>query len=72
MHGEILELKETANGMMEGLTVLADEVTHVTKVGMEGRLGGQARMTNVGRTWKDLTGGVNVVAADVSLFIPPS
>jgi hypothetical protein len=72
VRGEILELKETVNGMPESLSVLADEVMRDAKVGMVGELGGQARVTNVGGTWKDLTGGVNVVAADVSLFVPPS
>jgi osomolarity two-component system, sensor histidine kinase NIK1 len=51
--GEILELKETVNGMTESLSVFADEVTRVAReVGTEGRLGGQARVTNVGGTWK--------------------
>ncbi|KAF8797401.1 hypothetical protein BYT27DRAFT_7204691 [Phlegmacium glaucopus] len=49
VHGEILELKETVNGMTGSLSVFADEVTRVAKeVGTEGRLGGQARLTNVG------------------------
>jgi methyl-accepting chemotaxis protein len=61
VHGEILELKDTVNEMTESLSVLADEVLRVAKVRTEGRLGGQARVTNVGGTWKDLTGGVNVV-----------
>src|SRR5271170_5863263 len=51
--GEILELKETVNGMTESLSVFADEVTRVAReVGTEGRLGGQANVTNVGGTWK--------------------
>ena len=64
--GEILELKETVNGMTESLSVFADEVTRVAReVGTEGRLGGQARVTNVGGTWKDLTDNVNVMANNV-------
>ena len=68
VRGEILELKETVNGMTESLSVFADEVTRVAReVGTEGRLGGQARVTNVGGTWKDLTDNVNVMAANVSI-----
>jgi HAMP domain-containing protein len=53
VRGEILELKETVNGMTESLSVFADEVTRVAReVGTEGRLGGQANVTNVGGTWK--------------------
>jgi osomolarity two-component system sensor histidine kinase NIK1 len=67
VRGEILELKETVNGMTESLSVFADEVTRVAReVGTEGRLGGQARVTNVGGTWKDLTDNVNVMANNVS------
>ena len=53
--------------MTESLSVFADEVTRVAReVGTEGRLGGQARVINVGGTWKDLTDNVNVMAANVS------
>src|SRR5882762_10799549 len=53
VRGEILELKETVNGMTESLSVFADEVTRVAReVGTEGRLGGQATVMNVGGTWK--------------------
>jgi len=53
VHGETLDLKKTDNGMTESLSVVADEVTRVAKeVGTEGKLGGQARVTNVGGTWK--------------------
>ena len=70
VRGEILELKETVNGMTESLSVFADEVTRVAReVGTEGRLGGQARVTNVGGTWKDLTDNVNVMANNVCLFL---
>jgi osomolarity two-component system, sensor histidine kinase NIK1 len=72
VRGEILELKETVNGMTESLSVFADEVTRVAReVGTEGRLGGQARVMNVmnvGGTWKDLTDNVNVMAANASVF----
>jgi len=51
--GEMLNLKETVNRMTESLSLFADEVTCVArKVGTEGRLGGQAKVTNVGRAWK--------------------
>ena len=66
VRGEILELKETVNGMTESLSVFADEVMRVAReVGTEGRLGGQATVMNVGGTWKDLTDNVNVMAANV-------
>lgn len=64
--GEILELKDTVNGMTDSLSLFADEVTRVAKeVGTDGKLGGQARVTNVGGTWKALTDNVNVMAANV-------
>jgi HAMP domain-containing protein len=70
VRGEILELKETANGMTESLSVFAAEVTRVAReVGTEGRLGGQARVMNVGGTWKDLTDNVNVMVANVSIVL---
>ena len=51
-----MELKEMVNGITENLSVFADEVTRVSReVGTEGQLGGQAGVTNVGGTWKDLT-----------------
>ncbi|KAF9244482.1 hypothetical protein BU15DRAFT_85871 [Melanogaster broomeanus] len=62
VRGEIKELKETVNGMTESLSLFADEVTR-------GRLGGQARVTNVGGTWKDLTDNVNVMAANLTLQV---
>ena len=68
VRGEILDLKETVNGMTESLSLFADEVTRVAKeVGTEGLLGGQAQVSNVGGTWKDLTDNVNVMAANVRL-----
>ena len=67
VRGEMLDLKETVNGMTESLSLFADEVTRVAKeVGTEGLLGGQAQVTNVGGTWKELTDNVNVMAANVS------
>ncbi|KAG0694624.1 hypothetical protein DFH29DRAFT_959340 [Suillus ampliporus] len=70
VRGEILELKETVNGMTESLSLFADEVTRVAReVGTEGRLGGQARVTNVGGTWKDLTDNVNIMAANLTLQV---
>ncbi|MBG0564721.1 HAMP domain-containing protein [Actinoplanes aureus] len=65
--GEILELKETINTMVDQLSAFADEVTRVAReVGTEGRLGGQARVSNVGGTWKDLTDNVNVMASNLT------
>ena len=69
VRGEMLDLKETVNGMTESLSLFADEVTRVAKeVGTEGLLGGQAQVSNVGGTWKDLTDNVNVMAANVRLY----
>ena len=69
VRGEILDLKETVNGMTESLRVFADEVTRLAReVGTEGRLGGQARVNNVGGTWKDLTDNVNAMAANVRIY----
>ncbi|KAG6333867.1 hypothetical protein ID866_5222 [Astraeus odoratus] len=70
VRGEIKELKETVNGMTESLSHFAAEVTRVAReVGTEGKLGGQARVTNVGGTWKDLTDCVNVMAANLTLQV---
>ncbi|MEO8620801.1 MAG: HAMP domain-containing protein, partial [bacterium] len=61
--GEILELKNTVNTMVEKLRVFADEVTRVAKeVGTEGKLGGQAEVPGVAGTWKNLTDAVNAMA----------
>ncbi|HTK50028.1 MAG TPA: HAMP domain-containing protein [Gemmatimonadaceae bacterium] len=61
--GEILELKNTVNTMVEKLRVFADEVTRVAKeVGTEGKLGGQADVPGVAGTWKGLTDSVNAMA----------
>src|SRR5207247_2573253 len=58
--GEMLELKNTINTMVDQLSSFADEVTRVAReVGTEGKLGGQAQVTGVSGTWKDLTDNVN-------------
>ncbi|MEE1727622.1 HAMP domain-containing protein, partial [Streptomyces sp. BE282] len=58
--GEILELKNTFNSMVDQLYAFADEVTRVAReVGVEGRLGGQAEVPGAAGTWKDLTDSVN-------------
>ena len=60
VRGEILELKNTINAMVEQLRTFAAEVTRVAKeVGTEGKLGGQAQVPGVAGTWKDLTDNVN-------------
>ncbi|KKJ93824.1 histidine kinase [Micromonospora sp. HK10] len=65
--GEILALKETINTMVDQLSAFADEVTRVAReVGTEGRLGGQARVSNVAGTWKDLTDNVNEMANNLT------
>jgi HAMP domain-containing protein/CheY-like chemotaxis protein/signal transduction histidine kinase len=67
VRGEILELKETINTMVEKLRTFADEVTRVAReVGTEGRLGGQANVPGVGGTWKDLTDNVNYMASNLT------
>ncbi|MFO0617664.1 MAG: response regulator [Polyangiaceae bacterium] len=65
--GEILELKNTINTMVDQLRSFASEVTRVAReVGTEGKLGGQAEVQGVGGTWKDLTDSVNVMAANLT------
>ena len=65
--GEILELKNTINTMVDQLRAFAAEVTRVAReVGTEGRLGGQAEVPGVAGTWKDLTDSVNVMAANLT------
>ncbi len=65
--GEILELKETINTMVDQLSLFADEVTRVAgEVGTEGNLGGQAYVPGVSGTWKDLTDNVNVMASNLT------
>jgi HAMP domain-containing protein/CheY-like chemotaxis protein/signal transduction histidine kinase len=65
--GEILELKNTINTMVDQLNAFAAEVTRVAReVGTEGKLGGQAVVQGVAGTWKDLTDNVNVMAANLT------
>jgi HAMP domain-containing protein/CheY-like chemotaxis protein/signal transduction histidine kinase len=65
--GEILQIKEVINSMVERLSVFADEVTRVAReVGTEGVLGGQAKVPNVAGTWKDLTERVNYMASNLT------
>src|SRR5947199_6274349 len=65
--GEILELKNTINTMVDQLSSFASEVTRVAReVGTEGKLGGQADVRGVGGTWKDLTDSVNLMAANLT------
>jgi HAMP domain-containing protein/signal transduction histidine kinase/CheY-like chemotaxis protein len=65
--GEILELKNTTNTMVDQLSSFADEVTRVAvEVGTEGKLGGQAEVPNVAGTWKDLTDSVNLMASNLT------
>jgi signal transduction histidine kinase/HAMP domain-containing protein/CheY-like chemotaxis protein len=65
--GEMLELKNTLNTMVDQLSAFADEVTRVAReVGTEGKLGGQAQVRGVAGTWKDLTDNVNVMAANLT------
>src|SRR5438105_3078298 len=65
--GEILELKNTINTMVDQLNAFASEVTRVAReVGTEGRLGGQAAVPGVAGTWKDLTDNVNSMAGNLT------
>jgi HAMP domain-containing protein len=65
--GEILELKNTVNTMVDQLNSFASEVTRVAReVGTEGKLGGQAVVKGVGGTWKDLTDSVNFMAGNLT------
>ncbi|MEU1597218.1 HAMP domain-containing protein [Streptomyces sp. NPDC005708] len=65
--GEILQLKETVNTMVDQLSAFADEVTRVAReVGSEGRLGGQAQVPGVGGVWRDLTDSVNFMAGNLT------
>jgi HAMP domain-containing protein/CheY-like chemotaxis protein len=65
--GELLELKETINAMVDQLNAFASEVTRVAReVGTEGKLGGQAQVKDVAGTWKDLTDNVNQLAANLT------
>jgi HAMP domain-containing protein/CheY-like chemotaxis protein/GAF domain-containing protein len=67
VRGEILELKDTINTMVDQLSSFADEVTRVAReVGTEGKLGGQAEVRGVSGTWKDLTDSVNTLAGNLT------
>src|SRR5207253_11279370 len=66
--GEILELKNTINTMVDQLNSFAAEVTRVAReVGTEGKLGGQAKVGGVRGTWKDLTDNVNAMAGNLTV-----
>ncbi|MBX6388644.1 MAG: HAMP domain-containing protein [Frankia sp.] len=65
--GEIAELKQTVNTMVDQLATFADEVTRVAReVGTEGKLGGQAQVKGVSGVWRDLTDSVNVMAGNLT------
>ncbi|SDD29554.1 Signal transduction histidine kinase [Prauserella marina] len=67
VRGELLELKNTINTMVDQLSSFADEVTRVAReVGSEGRLGGQAEVPGVAGTWRDLTTSVNFMAGNLT------
>src|SRR5207244_3814177 len=67
VRGEILELKDTINTMVDQLSSFASEVTRVAReVGTEGKLGGQADVKDVAGTWKDLTDSVNFMASNLT------
>ena len=70
VRGEILELKNTTNAMVDSLRVFADEVTRVSKeVGLEGKLGGQAEVPNASGTWRALTDNVNAMANSLTVQV---
>src|SRR5690606_26512635 len=70
VRGEILELKNTINTMVDQLNGFAAEVTRVAReVGTEGKLGGQAEVPDVAGTWKDLTDHVNSMASNLTLQV---
>src|SRR3989475_8189794 len=67
VRGEILEVKNTINTMVDQLRSFASEVTRVAReVGTEGKLGGQAEVQGVAGTWKDLTDNVNLMAGNLT------
>src|SRR5207248_2131129 len=69
--GEMLQLKQTVNTMVDQLSAFADEVTRVGREdGSEGRLGGQADVRGVSGVWKDVTDNVNVMAGNLSRHAP--
>src|SRR5207249_325050 len=67
VHGEILQLKEAINTLVDQLRAFAAEVTRVAReVGTEGKLGGQAQVRDVSGVWKDLTESVNFMASNLT------
>jgi methyl-accepting chemotaxis protein len=67
VRGEILQIKDVINTMVDQLSSFAAEVTRVAReVGTEGRLGGQAQVKGVSGTWKDLTDNVNSMAGNLT------
>src|SRR6201984_3654347 len=67
VQGEILELKDTINTMVDQLNSFSSEVTRVAReVGTDGKLGGQAEVEGIGGTWKDLTDSVNQMASNLT------
>src|SRR5262249_56550205 len=71
--GEILELKNTINTLVEQLRAFANEVTRVSReVGTEGRLGGQATVRGVSGVWRELTESVNSMANNLTLQVRKS
>ena len=65
--GEVAALAVTINNMTDTLAIFAEQVTTVAReVGVEGRLGGQANVPGAAGTWKDLTGNVNLLAANLT------
>src|SRR3989449_1654076 len=67
VRGEVLQLKDTINTMVDQLRAFSAEVTRVAKeVGTEGRLGGQANVEGVSGVWKDLTDNVNTLATNLT------
>ncbi|MFI6484796.1 HAMP domain-containing protein [Nonomuraea sp. NPDC050663] len=68
--GEMFELKNTVNTMVDQLSAFAEEVTRVAReVGTEGKLGGQAQVSGVSGTWKDLTDNVNFMANNLTIQV---
>ncbi|HEY4650202.1 MAG TPA: HAMP domain-containing protein, partial [Pontibacter sp.] len=67
VRGEFAQLKDNMNQMVDSLNIFADEVTRVAReVGTEGKLGGQAKVPNVGGVWKELTDNVNTMASNLT------
>ena len=70
VRGEILDLKDTINTMVDQLNSFAQEVTRVARdVGVEGKLGGQADVRGVAGTWRELTDNVNLMASNLTLQV---